>query len=67
MVPPVFTFFSFSCSAPFVEDSIRAAVRQADLYHVIQVHLGFVSEGYTMVPARGIIVASRPREWYATT
>ena len=46
-----------------MEDSIRTAVRQADLYHVIQVHLGFVSEGYTMVPARGVIVASRPREW----
>ena len=50
-------------SAPFVEESIRGVVRQADLYHISQVHLGFVSEGYTMVPARGVIVASKPREW----
>jgi hypothetical protein len=45
-----------------VEDHVRNAVRQTDLYHLIQVHLGFI-DSYTMIPPRGVIVSSKPRPW----
>jgi protein XRP2 len=45
-----------------VEDKVRQNVKQADSYHTIQVHLGFISD-YTMVPHRGIAVTSSPRAW----
>lgn len=45
-----------------MEDLLRNTVRQADLYHKIQVHLGFL-DSYTMVPPRGEIIVSQPREW----
>lgn len=41
---------------------MRQNVKQADSYHTIQVHLGFISD-YTMVPHRGIAVISEPRAW----
>jgi len=45
-----------------VEDHVRNAVRQTDLYHLIQVHLGFI-DSYTMIPPRGVVVSSKPRPW----
>jgi hypothetical protein len=45
-----------------VEDLVRNCVRQTDMYHIIQVHLGFI-DSYTMVPARGQIVSSLKRTW----
>lgn len=41
---------------------LRRCVRQADLYHLLQVTLGFLP-GYTMVPARGRIVVSTATPW----
>ena len=43
-----------------VEEKIRQVVQQTDLYHLVQVHLGFI-ETYTMVPHRGATVVSTPR------
>lgn len=45
-----------------IEDMVRSTVRKADMYHMIQVHLGYIKP-YTMIPARGSIIASTPREW----
>jgi len=45
-----------------VEDLVRKTVKKADLYHRIQVYLGFI-DSYTMVPPRGAIVTSRARTW----
>ena len=45
-----------------VENLISHTVKQTDLYHKIQVHLGYL-EAYTMTPARGKVVVSNPREW----
>lgn len=45
-----------------IEENIRSTVSQTDLYHKIQVHLGFI-DAYTMIPPRGEIVISQPRAW----
>lgn len=45
-----------------VLEQVEAVVKKSDLYHILQVHLGFV-ESYTIVPARGCIVQSTPRKW----
>lgn len=45
-----------------VEDSIRNCVKKADLYHLVQVNLGFI-DSYTMIPPRGTIVISQPTLW----
>lgn len=45
-----------------VENLIAQTVKQTDLYHIIQVHLGYI-EPYTMTPARGRIVVSNKRKW----
>jgi len=43
-----------------VEDQVRSVVQRTDLYHLVQVHLGFI-DTYTMVPPRGQTVVSQPR------
>jgi len=43
-----------------VEDQVRNVVQRTDLYHLVQVHLGFI-DTYTMVPHRGAAVISMPR------
>ena len=43
-----------------VEDQVRNVVQRTDLYHLVQVHLGFI-DTYTMVPPRGLAVVSTPR------
>jgi hypothetical protein len=43
-----------------VEEQVRHVVQHADLYHLLQVHLGFI-DTYTMMPARGRAVISTPR------
>lgn len=45
-----------------IEDQLRETVRKTDLYHLIQVNLGFI-ESYTMIPPRGVIVQSEPKTW----
>jgi hypothetical protein len=45
-----------------VEEAMRSTVMQTELYHKIQVHLGFI-DAYTMIPPRGEIVVSKPRAW----
>jgi hypothetical protein len=49
-----------------VENLIAQTVKQTDLYHKIQVHLGYI-EPYTMTPARGKIVVSSPRKWISAS
>ena len=47
-----------------LEDKLRATVKQTDMYHIIQVHLGYVKNGpYVIIPARGEVVVSEPRKW----
>jgi hypothetical protein len=45
-----------------VEELVRNCVRQTDMYHILQVHFGFI-DSYMMVPARGQIVSSNKRTW----
>jgi hypothetical protein len=55
-----------SAAAPsltsFVERKARHITQSTDLYHLVQVHLGFVDK-YMYTPARGVIVPSRARPW----
>ena len=45
-----------------VKQRVTDIVKKTDLYHILQVHLGFVEE-YTLIPPRGSIVMSQPRQW----
>jgi hypothetical protein len=45
-----------------VEDQVRNIVKKTDLYHLLQVSLGYI-EDYTMIPPRGEIIISRTKEW----
>jgi hypothetical protein len=45
-----------------VEDQVRNIVKKTDLYHLLQVSLGYI-EDYTMIPPRGEIIVSRTKEW----
>ena len=45
-----------------VERIVQKVVQKADLYHLVQVYLGFINS-YTLVPHRGAIVDSKPRPW----
>ena len=45
------------------ERKARKAIRFTDLYHLVQIHLGFIDGPYRMIPARGPIVTSTPRKW----
>ena len=47
----------------FVKHSLRSLVRQADLYHLLQISLGFINRSYTIIPPRGQVIESKPREW----
>ena len=45
-----------------VEAQVQVIVKKTDLYHILQVHLGYI-QPYTLVPARGVIVKSVPKDW----
>lgn len=44
------------------ESFIKSTVQKTDLYHLIQVHLGFLKP-YSIIPPRGDVVVSTPRTW----
>jgi hypothetical protein len=44
------------------ESFIKKTVQKTDLYHLIQVHLGYVKP-YYIIPPRGDVVVSNPRSW----
>ena len=46
----------------YVERKSRYIAQSSDLYHIVQVHLGFIDK-YMLVPARGKIVPSKARPW----
>ena len=46
-----------------VREQIRGTVKRTDLYHSLQVHLGFIGDSYTMNTGRGVPVRSVPRQW----
>ena len=46
-----------------VEMKTRRAIRHTDLFHLMQVHLGFIDAPYRIVPPRGPIITSLPRPW----
>jgi hypothetical protein len=46
-----------------VEMKTRRAIRHTDLFHLVQVHLGFIDAPYRIVPPRGPIITSVPRPW----
>ena len=43
-----------------VQDVLRDSVRRTDVYHTLQVHLGFIGDNYTMTSIRGQAVKSVP-------
>lgn len=45
-----------------VEDLIRNIVKKTDLYHRIQISLGYIDD-YTYIPPRGEIIQSKMKEW----
>ena len=47
----------------YVKHSLRSLVRQADLYHLLQISLGFINRSYTIIPPRGQVIECKPREW----
>ena len=44
------------------ESFIKKTVQKTDLYHLIQVYLGYIKP-YCIIPARGNVVISKPRVW----
>jgi hypothetical protein len=48
--------------ATTLEELLIATLKQADLYHIVQVHLGYIKP-YIMNLARGSVVVSSPRRW----
>jgi len=48
-----------------VEDLVRNTAKKADLYHMIQVSLGFIDD-YMLVPPRGAIITGKRKVWLTT-
>jgi hypothetical protein len=60
--PSELTFEEIASLKDINEDLIRNVVRKTDLYHLLQVSLGYIDD-YTLIPPRGSIIISKEKEW----
>jgi len=45
-----------------VEEQVQALVKKTDMFHILQVHLGY-TKPYNATPARGCIIKSDQKDW----